>query len=270
MIRRKSRGKRLRVKREHRLNRRACALALAFIAIIVLVYFFWPRFEYASIKGGVAIVDSFYSSTPHFTDEAVMFLESKGLDVNVYRDSDVTVEFYMKLPTHGHSLIILRVHAGILGRDPTSPTFLFTNEPYTTDKYLIEQLTEQVLSGVVDPDNPEQKPVFTVGPPFVAMSMESKFNNSIIVLSSCLGLYTPQLADAFVKKGASAFIGWDEKVGLAHTDEASTLLLKALIEERMTIGEAVEKAMADVGSDPAYGSTLKYYPKEAGSLKLKP
>ena len=105
---------------------------------------------------------------------------------------------------------------------------------------------------------------------FVAMSMQGSFNGSIIVLSSCLGLYTRQLADAFLKKGAKAFISWDEKVSLAHTDEACMILLKFLIEERMTIGEAVEKVMVDVGTDPIYGSTLKYYPKEAGSLKLKP
>ena len=33
-----------------------------------------------------------HSETPRFTDEAAEFLRSKGVDVDLYRDSDVTVE----------------------------------------------------------------------------------------------------------------------------------------------------------------------------------
>jgi len=87
-------------------------------------------------------------------------------------------------------------------------------------------------------------------------------------MSSCLGLYRDQLAKAFIERGAKAFISWDEKVGLAHTDEATMVLLKSLIEEGMTVSEAVEKAMNDVGPDTTYNSMLHYYPQEAGSVKL--
>jgi hypothetical protein len=216
----------------------------------------------------VTIVDLFYSSSPRFTDDVTEFLTSKDITMNTFKDSNITVDFYRRLPKYGYSLLVLRVHAGVLESDPAKPTFLFTEEPYNTYEYLIEQLSDQVQSGKIDPDNPAEEPVFTVGPLFVAGSMEGSFNDSIVVLSSCLGLYTDQLAKAFIERGAQAFISWDEKVGLTHTDEAAMVLLRSLIEEGMTVSEAVEKAMNDVGPDTAYDSTLHYYPQEAGSVKL--
>jgi len=72
-----------------------------------------------------------------------------------------------------------------------------------------------------------------------------------------------------VQKGATAFISWDEKVSLSHTDDACMLLLTSLITDEMTIDDAVRTVMTAVGPDTAYDSTLKYYPTEAGSLKLE-
>jgi hypothetical protein len=210
----------------------------------------------------------FYSSNPQFTDDVTAFLTSKDIITNTFKDSNITVDLYRQLPTYGYSLIVLRVHAGVLESDPTKPTFLFTEEPYNIYDYWIEQWSGQVQSGKIDPDNPKEDPVFTVGPEFVEGSMEGNFNDSVVILSSCLGLYTNQLANAFLERGAKAFISWDEKVGLAHTDEAAMVLLNSLIEEGMTISEAVEKVMNDIGPDTAYNSVLHYYPQEAGSVKL--
>lgn len=266
LSRRKRRVKKPKSKRK--LNRRLYGLIPLTICIVVLAYFFWPRSELIPVNEGVTIVDLFYSSSPRFTDEVTGFLTSKDITTNTFKDSNITVDFYRQLPKYGYSLIVLRVHAGVLESDPAKPTFLFTEEPYNTYEYLVEQLSDQVQSGKIDPDNPAEEPVFTVGPLFVDMSMEGSFNDSIIILSSCLGLYTDQLAKAFIERGVTAFISWDEKVGLTHTDEATMVLLNSLIEEEMTVSEAVEKAMNDVGPDTAYDSTLHYYPQEAGSVKL--
>jgi hypothetical protein len=240
------------------------------MCVIIIAYFFWPRYEFISAKGGAVIVDSFYSSTPKFTDAATAFLTSKGIHVDVYKDENVTVDLYKQLPAYGYNLIILRVHAGILQTDPTAPTFLFTNEPYNAGSMWEEQLEGQVLGGKIDPGNSSEQSLFTIGPAFVAMSVEGNFNNSVVMLSSCFGLYTDQLADAFVKKGAKVFIGWDEKVALSQSDEACNLLLKVLIDEKMTVSKAVEKVITEVGEDKTYNSALKYYPKEAGNLVLSP
>jgi len=216
----------------------------------------------------VGIVDQFYNESPSFTDQAVRFLDGRGISVKVHRDEEVNVELYRNLATYGYRLIILRVHAGVCGRLEGNPTFLFTAQQYTTGSYMFEQLTDQIRSGVLDPDMPEN-PVFAVGPMFVKMSMEGDFEGATIVLSSCLGLYTTHLADALVDRGTGAFISWDGKVRLEHTDEACMLLLKALIDEEMTMAEAVQKVIREVGPDSQYGCILKYYPRETSSLVLK-
>ena len=187
----------------------------------------------------------------------------------MHKSGEVTVELYRRLPTYGYRLIILRVHAGICERLEGEPTFLFTAEPYTPGKYVYEQLTDQVMSGVINPDRPEN-PVFTVGPAFVRMSMEGDFHGAIIILSSCLGLHNTLLAEAFIERGAFCFISWDEKVSLHHTDRATLTLLRALIDEGRRIREAVNKVMEEVGTDPAYGCVLKYYPPESGDSFFVP
>jgi len=263
--------KKPRKKRSRVSNRRIAGLALILISFITVAYFFWPRFEYVSVRGGVVIVDSFYSSSPSFTDETVNFLVSSGMPVDVYKDENVTVELYRKLPAYGYSLIILRVHTGIYGEGNTaiSPG-LFTTEAYNTYAYFTEQMTKQICPGTIDTDDPAAKRYFAVTSLFVTGSMESNFNGSVVVLSSCLGMWMNDLAEAFLRKGARAFISWDEKVNLAHTDEACMLLLKALIQQRMTISEAVEKVMTEVGPDQTYGSKLRYYPENASSVRLAP
>jgi len=245
--------------------------AIAIIAVILVasLYVLWPRSENPNNNHNkppqttAVIVDSFYNETPQFTDNAAQFLKSKGINVDVYSGLNVTVDLYSRLPSMGYKLVILRVHSGILGID----TFLFTNEPYRTNGYVTEQLLGEIQMGVLNSSNREN-PVFAAGPLFVLASTEGRFNDSIVVLSSCLGLASNHLADAFIQRGASAFISWDEKVGLDHTDEAVTVFLKGLVGENMTVGQAVEKVMADVHSDPTYGSLFEYYPAKAGNITL--
>ncbi len=76
-------------------------------------------------------------------------------------------------------------------------------------------------------------------------------------------------ATEFINKGVKAFISWDDKVSLFHTDRASTLLLKLLVENKMTVSEAVATVMNNIGADPDYKSSLRYFPTQAGSVRAK-
>jgi len=214
---------------------------------------------------GIVIVDQFYSKDPSFTDELKRFLESLNYKVQVFKDDEVTVDFYKTLPSLGAGLYILRVHAGVL--NTSKETYLFTSEEYNQMDHWVEQLTGQVAKGMVNPLGGE-KPVFAVGPAFVEMSMEDDFRGATIILSSCLGLYDTRLAEAFIKKGAKVFISWDEKVSLSHTDKAVYELVKILLVDEATVNEAVSKVMEDVGVDPEYGAVLKIYPDDMRDVKL--
>lgn len=251
-------------------RKRAYQLVLVGVTVVILAYFIWPKPQaVAQREPGVTIVDAFYSTSPQFTDNLVGLLNSSGVESQTYKDN-ITVEFYRTLPNITRTILVLRVHAGVFARDPTSPTYLFTTEPYDAGRYFVEQLSAQVLSGVLDPENKSETPVFTVGPAFITASMQGNLSNTIVILSSCLGLYNNQLAQEIVKKGAVVFISWDEKVSLYHTDQAISLLIKTLVQDRGTVDEAVTKVMNEVGRDQTYNSSLEYYPREAGNLRLKP
>ena len=185
----------------------------------------------------------------------------------MHRSDEVTVDLYRQLPTYGYKLIILRVHAGISEELPEHPTFLFTSEPYSMSKYVFEQLSDEIMGGVLNPEV-EERSVFTVGPMFVRVSMQGNFDGAAIILSSCLGLYNEHLAKAFIDKGASVFVSWNEKVSLQHTDRATLVLLRALIVEKTSVQEAVRRAMKEVGPDPTYKSVLTYYPSIRGASSI--
>lgn len=213
-------------------------------------------------EGEVAIVDQFYRENPDFSDRAIRLLENHDIKSDLYQNVDV--ELYRWLPSLGYKLIVLRVHSGNYMRTENTSrpaTFLYTNENYDPKKYTIEQLKGQVRPGFIR-EGPQQGKFFTIMPEFVRSAMQGRFENSVVVISSCYVFNTPDLVEALHGKGARAVIGWENGVALEHTDEGTLSLLKSFL-DNSTIGEAVREVMEEAGPDPWYGSTLKYYPSES-------
>ena len=110
--------------------------------------------------------------------------------------------------------------------------------------------------------------------------MQKRFQNAIIVGMGCFGVGTsygtdgipPQtssnMADAFVRQGALAVIGWDRLVSLSFSDHASLRLIKALTVEHTSVSKAVEVTNRAFGSDPTYKSQLAFYPEDGGDKFL--
>jgi len=88
-------------------------------------------------------------------------------------------------------------------------------------------------------------------------------------MMGCSCLYLDDLAQAFIQKGASTYMGWHASVGLDYVDEATPILVANLFSKGMTIKEAVDKTMADLGPDPYYHAYLNYYPRESGNKTVK-
>ena len=76
----------------------------------------------------------------------------------------------------------------------------------------------------------------------------------------CSGLKTDDLAQAFIARGASQLVSWDQPVTAAHTDEATSELLSDLLAKKLGMRQAVASTMAKVGPDPSYGARLAVYP----------
>lgn len=214
-----------------------------------------------------AIVDqlSVHYPSSEFTAIVDGMMRQAGFKVDVYGPERVTVNLYGALPTNGYRLVVFRVHGGVSEDMEGRPVGLFTTEPYSEMQYSLEQLSD--LVGSAQAFN-SSEPVFAVTPKFIREKSVMDYDGAVIVLTGCYGLYSRELPEAFLDRGASVVIGWDRLVSMGHTDEAMLVLLRMMLIERMSIGEAVEATMREVGPDPDYGSVLSYYPLEKSSLKI--
>jgi len=209
-----------------------------------------------------AIVDHLSLTAPNqtFIQKATDILENAGYTVDYYKGERVTVGFYRDLPTHDYDILILRVHSTARYGQ------LFTSEPYSSTKYVLEQLANRVLRVSFHGTAPFY---FGVSPPFVEFSMNGNFQNTTILMMGCSGLKTTYMAEAFVRRGAKVYISWTGDVLASHTDQATTHLLQLFLIEKQTIKQAVTETREEVGPDPAYESLLMYYPLEAGNQTIE-
>jgi hypothetical protein len=212
-----------------------------------------------------AIIDQtgYSFPSPDFIAEARDTLEEAGYEVEYFAPEEITVGFYRTLPDKGFDFILFQTHSTseVMVTDENKEEsdyapgpFLFTTELYAQQRYLTLQVSDQVRASELFFEGSPL--LFAVGPEFVRRSMRGLFPDTVIVIGGCQSLAAPDLARAFLEKGASTVIGWDEMVNLSHNNEAVLRLLEALLVEGASAEEAVERAMADVGLDPRYESSL--------------
>lgn len=248
---------------------RRLRLPLAIVAVVVVAVAAGGALLLAG-RGGApagpptaAIVDqlSLTQPNPEFVSSARTLLAQAGYLVDYYPGERVTVDFYRSLPTRDYDVVILRVHSGIVvERDATTGqethteyVSLFTGEPYSESKYVEEQIGRLGRSIYYE----GAPPLFGTGPGFIEESMEGRFDNTLIVLMGCDGLRSTRMAQAFLDKGAGAFVSWSKRVSASHTDAATLRLLELLLLEGLAIGDAVSQTAAEVGPDPFYGAELR-------------
>jgi len=96
-----------------------------------------------------AILDqlSLYLPNQAFIQNSTSILENAGFDVDYYPGNEITVDFFMRLPSLGYKLIIMRVHSGLMFKENkiTKNVTFFTSDTYSTTKYVLEQLRDQVV-----------------------------------------------------------------------------------------------------------------------------
>jgi hypothetical protein len=210
-----------------------------------------------------AIVDhlSLTEPNPAFVEAATNLLEQAGYAVDYFPGEEVTVEFYRQLPTWGHELIILRVHSaqGRVGDQPANWVTLFTVDPYDSTAYRSEQTKRRLSKVSYFKGGPAY---FGVMPSFIKSSAKGDFQGATIIIMGCDGLATDSMAEALVEKGAKAVVAWDGLVSSEHTDAATERLLQHLLIDGLTLQEAVNQTMVEVGPDPSNESVLRLYPPE--------
>jgi len=243
------------------------ALGIAGIVVFVRLY---PMSQPAPRNGGelkAVIVDQLSSVQENdaFVTSVTEELENYGFQVDVCQGSNVTVDFYRELTTHGYKLIIFRAHSGLLAENEVTQdrTVLFTNEEYSQWEHYPEQLNDQLVMARVSDRYPM---VFGIPPKFIKEAIEGEFDDTVVIMMGCSGLFLRDLAPAFIDKGASVYVGWNGSVELYYVDEATPYLIEQLCSGNRTIKEAVADTMEVIGPDPEHGSGLKYYPTHSSDV----
>jgi hypothetical protein len=245
------------------------ALAVASVVILVRIYPIGHAPPDNLGKPRAAIVDQLYNLQPNeaFVANVTGELAEYGFAVDLHQGSNITVDFYRELATHGYKLIIFRAHSGLLGGgDFVIPkTVLFTNEVYNPDRYPTEQAFDRLLMGGPGPGQPI---LFGITASFVTRSMKGEFDDTAIIIMGCGGIYLEDMAKAFIDEGASVYLAWDASVLLPYVDDATIYLMGQLCSENTTVEEAVDRTMRVKGLDPEYEAELEYYPSGTGNRTL--
>jgi hypothetical protein len=239
------------------------ALVIAGVVVFARVYLVGqsPAHNEGELKAAIVDQLSSFRENEAFITNVTTELEDYGFEVDLYQGDNITVDFYGELPSYGYKLIVFRAHSGILeGENQTYlKTTLFTNEEFDWKKHQLEVLDDQLFMASIAEGYPW---VFSISPKFVSKSMSAEFDHTVVIMMGCAGIYLTDLAEAFIGKGASAYLAWDASVELDYVDNATAYLIGQLCSEKATIKEAVDSTMVAKGPDPKHGADLKYYPSK--------
>jgi hypothetical protein len=199
------------------------------------------------------LIDALYDASPNqlFTASLNRTLRDAGFEFCVCRGQEVTVDFLKRLEG-GFSLVILRMHS-TLSKD--GELFLFTGEPYSSDKYVEEQSSRLVKKAHATESS---QLVFAVNWGFVKVLMAGKFNGSLVVAMGCKSTCDSFMIREVIDQGAVGYVGWNGSVLLSHSDEATSCLVEDLYESKLPLREAIDEVNEKLGPDATEGATLEY------------
>jgi hypothetical protein len=257
-------------------NRKLAIIATALATVIISAalvsrLFIQPSEPEFSFKA--AIVDQIGDTYPSSLESARQFNEtvtrlliSRGFNVTYYPSRNVTVDFYQGLAKHDYGLIILRSHSAVRQNERTVD--LFTSELFvynSTYAPMIESSPPLLSMGSYKWE--PGKNYFAITSDFIK-TLDGHFPKSIIVVTGCTSLNSTrtQMAQAFISKGANAYIGWTDLVSLSHSDNATMQFLQDLLTYNKTITDTVNQC--NESPDPVYPGELAYYPSNIGNHKL--
>ena len=173
---------------------------------------------------------------PSFVSSVTSTLQNHGFNVTYYNES-LDVNFFKTLASSNYGLIILREHAAL--RNDSSTVDLFTSERYAPGVY-----DQDLSNGLLALGEYYSSPgdVYFVLSSLFIENLQGRFPNSIVIAMGCQSLKPGSaraLAQAFLDKGAKAYIGWSDIIFPQDTDTATAGLISMLLDENETIGDSV-------------------------------
>lgn len=208
--------------------------------------------RHQTVANRIALIDGL---SREFPDSGfIQYLNTSAIQAgqgfDYYPTENATVSFFANLPNYGYSIVILRTHGSL----SAEASVISTSEPYSESRWVGDQLTGRLTT--VEVNNTRW---FALTPEFITQETCGRFSGTLVLAMFCNGAWFGSLADAFIGKGASSFIGWNRLVTVSHTDLAFEQLVKLLVEGN-NVASSVQAVNDLVGPDPAHGATLEYYP----------
>lgn len=262
------------------IGKRWIILSAVLVLIMILGLVFAGVFTQPAAKFSLtaAIIDQLGTDFPNpsFVSDVTRTMEDHGFNVTYYNQT-LNVAFFSNLASSNYGLIILREHSAL--RSDNSTVDLLTSEKY--DESSAPKHASQLNSGLLTVGEFYYKP----GEQFFALSslfienLAGRFPNSIIIAMGCQSLKQgcEQIAQAFLDKGAKAFIGWSDIVIPRDTDAETLNLLHMLLNENMTIDESVSSTNPHAYSGQPFPnstytttviSRMRFYPQSNGNLTI--
>jgi len=249
------------------------------IAVIVLgLLYYKVSFKTPEIKFSMraAIIDQLGRDFPNseFNDtengRVAKLLRNYGFDVSYHPSENIDIAFYRGLAKYDYGLIILRAHSALREDNQTGAPVavdLFTSENYTDDE---SYLWKERKLGLVTKGFYRWRPnqwYFAITSKFIE-SLEGYFPKSIVIAMGCWSLKPgfEEMAEAFIQKGATAYIGWTDAVYPQDTDKETINLLNMLLNDDKKLSDAI----SETNGYPIPGGTthLDFHRKSAGNLKI--
>lgn len=222
-----------------------------------------------------AIIDQLGTDVPNseFNNTVTDLLVRAGFNVFYHRSENITVDFCRGIAQYNYGLIILRAHSAL--REGQTTVDIFTSENYTealANEYRAKYGSRLLVRGeyLWHPG----KFYFAITSDFIER-LDGYFPKSIVIAMGCWSIKPPKpgwggMAEAFIKKGAKAYIGWTDLVYPQDTDNETINLLSMLLIENKPLGDAISKTKSYLTefNNTFVTTRLDFYPKSAGNLTI--
>lgn len=250
------------------------SVAITIILIVFAMYYlFLSKSDVFSLNAVIVDQLAKTNSNPSFKENATTLLKSYNFNVEYHCNDTINVNFYKSLAEGRYGIIILRVHSAL--REDGSTVDLFTNEIWNASRY-----AQEFEKGLVVCGNYYGDPNYycAITHRFIE-SLPGRFPKSIIFSMGCWSLKEgcEELAQAFIYKGALAYIGWTDEILPKDTDAETLNLLEMLLKDDYSLGDAVANTnvytytgVLPDGTQVQITSRLRLYPDsdEVKSLRL--
>ncbi len=167
------------------------------------------------------------------TVESMVQQSKLDLDLDVINDCKANVDSLRGIADYG--LIILSTH-GFKGE------WFVTGEEYSDIYKYKEEICNSEISVLIhgDVNSAKTKMLYMVSPEWFSDNLDNTFSNSIVLNNSCDSLYTDELSNIFLDKGAKTYYGYTGSVTNDYVVTQTHCLLNGLLNEGLSTQEAYD------------------------------